>query len=919
VSDDADRWTRADRLFVEAVDLPPGERAAYLDRECGDDTELRSLVDRLLEHADRPDSILSPGGGLEYGAREMPREAGAPPPKRIGPYVVRERIGEGGFGEVFLAEQLRPVRRRVAIKLLKTGMDSHGVLARFDAERQALAMMDHPNIAKIFDAGETETGRPYFVMEFIDGEPVTAACDGAHLPIRTRLELLHEICRAVQHAHSKGILHRDLKPSNLLVIDTPDGPVPKVIDFGIAKAVDTSLTDETLYTMTGQLIGTPVYMSPERVEAREDADTRSDVYSLGVILYELLTGTLPLSPDDLRGLGLEGTLRALREHEPDPPSVRVTRLGDAAGDAAARRDVDVSALRRSLRGELDWITLKAIAKEPARRYETANAFAADLRRYLDEDAVEASPPSTIYRFRKFARRHRVALSLMAAILVGVVVAVGSLAYSLAESQRQRALTEAALVETEQARESAEAVTVFLADMLGSADPARRGREVTVREVLDEAAGSLEREMAVRPRVEARLRSTIGSTYRELGELEAAEKQFDRALEMNRELVGPDDPATLSTWLGLGKVYQDQGRLDEALETFEAVWALSSDVLGDEDHITIETVNNLATVHQHLGNFATAESLQTIALDASRAVFGPDDEMTLACETNLGSLHRYLGRLASAESLLVDAVGRYERALPPDNPAVQSAMANLGIVYYVRGKYEEAAAVYESVLAARRRILGEDHPETVSTMSDLAVMYGRIGRVAESESLAVVTLQKRREILGDEHPGTLQTMNNLAVSYGRSGRYAEADELLRSALEIKRRTLGPEHVETLITQINLGSNDTSWGRPEQGLPILESAVEIAERTLPPDHLRRGTALHKLGECRLTLGDLAGAEPLLLDAHALYEKLGGVDNSRTQEAVELLVRLYEEKGDATQAEAWRARRIGTVKDGESRREE
>ncbi len=907
MTDPQDRWQRADELFAEALGIPEADRDAFLRRECGDDTELRSLVDRLLQHADSEDSLLSPGRGLDYAAREMPASAETAPPQRIGPYAVVRRIGEGGFGEVFLADQVRPVRRQVAIKLLKPGLESSGVLARFDAERQALAMMDHPNIAKILDAGETETGRPYFVMEYIEGDPVTKACDGAHLPLRERLELLHRICRAVQHAHSKGVLHRDLKPSNLLVMDTSDGPEPKVIDFGIAKAVDVSLTDDTLHTMTGQLVGTPLYMSPERMEARHDSDIRSDVYSLGVILYELLTGTLPVTHDDVKDLGLEATLRTLREREPEPPSARVSNLGDRLEAVAARRDLDPAALPRALRGELDWITLKAMAKEPERRYETANAFALDLRRYLDDEPVDASPPSTLYRFRKFARRHRVALSAAVTVVAGIVVAVAALAYALAESHRQRKLTEAALHEAETARESSEAVTGFLADMLGSANPTELGRDVTVREVLNEAAASLGVEMADRPVVESRLRSTIGVTYRELGELEAAEEQITRALEMNRRLYGDDHYETLDSRLSLGKLYQEQGRLEEAKEIFAPLWGDASRGLGEDHYVSIEAVNNLATVHQHLGEFETAESLQVIALDASRRVFGPDDPTTLACQANLGSLHRYLGKLASAESLLVDAADRYERTLPADDPRGQSTLSNLGIVLYVRGKYAEAAGVYERVLEARKRSLGEDHPETIGSHNDLAVLYGRLGRTAEAESLYTIALEKRRRILGEEHPSTLQTMNNLAVALGRSGRREEADDLLRTALEIKRRTLGPEHVETLITQINLGSNLTGWGRAGQALPILEEAMSLADRTLPENHLRRATALHRLGECHLALEETGAAEPRLLDAARLYEELAGADNNRTQEVIELLVRLYRETGDSARAEEWSARLV------------
>jgi WD40 repeat protein/serine/threonine protein kinase len=421
---------RAKEIFLDALEIePPAARHEFLDRACGGDPALHGEVEDLLAHHPRVGSFLDSAPRLRESV-ELP--AGEGPGTMVGPYKLLEQIGEGGFGVVFMAEQQHPVRRKVALKVLKPGMDTRQVVARFEAERQALALMDHPNIARVFDGGATPGGRPYFVMELVKGVPVTEFCDQNRLTTRERLELFVNVCRAVQHAHQKGIIHRDLKPTNVLVTVHDTTPVVKVIDFGVAKALGQELTDQTLFTGFAQMVGTPLYMSPEQAgQSSLDVDTRSDIYALGVLLYELLTGTTPFDKERFRQAGYEEIRRIIREEEPARPSTRMSTLGQAAATVSANRGSDPGGLSQQLRRELDWIVMKALEKDRNRRYDTASALAADVQRYLNDEAVQACPPSAWYRFRKLARRNRRTLAMVSVLTLAAFVGVGALAVSTA--------------------------------------------------------------------------------------------------------------------------------------------------------------------------------------------------------------------------------------------------------------------------------------------------------------------------------------------------------------------------------------------------------------------------------------------------------------------------------------------------------
>jgi serine/threonine protein kinase len=595
-------------IFEAAVELQdPAERAAYVAAACGTDQQLRAEVEQLLAHDTAAGSFLNRPALPGLTATAVEPRLGEQSGTVLGPYKLRELIGEGGFGVVFLAEQQAPIRRKVALKVLKPGMDSKQVIARFEAERQALALMDHANIARVLDAGQTESGRPYFVMDLVKGLPITAYCDQAQLTPRQRLELFVHVCQAVQHAHQKGIIHRDLKPSNVLVTLQDGRALVKVIDFGIAKALGQQLTDKTVFTGFAQLIGTPLYMSPEQAAlSNVDVDTRSDIYSLGVLLYELLTGTTPFDRERLRQVGFDEMRRIIREEEPPRPSTRLSTLGQAGSTISAQRQSDPKRLSQLVRGELDWIVMKCLEKDRSRRYETASGLALDVQHYLAGEPVLAVPPSTGYRLRKFARKYQVALTTAAAMIFLLVVgaavstwqAVRALkaeaeawqavqaaeqaqraeraraegeAKAKLEAQLARDAKEQARQKEEQERKYAQGIAKYVIDdvlaltsvegqeRFGGVTDVQLDKDATLRQLLDRAAAKLNQRKDLDPRTEAELRWIIGVNYRGLGEAELAIPFLERCLALRKELFGPDHVETLSAQNSLAVSYHAAGK------------------------------------------------------------------------------------------------------------------------------------------------------------------------------------------------------------------------------------------------------------------------------------------------------------------------------------------------------------------------
>ncbi len=857
-----------------------------------------------------------------------PADAKAPgerPGDLIDRYKLLEELGEGGMGTVWMAEQKEPVKRRVALKIIKLGMDTKQVVARFEAERQALAMMDHPHIAKVLDAGATSTGRPYFVMEYIKGIPILEYCDHEKVDTKARLELFTSVCHAIQHAHQKGIIHRDIKPTNVLVTMHDGVPVTKVIDFGIAKATNSELTSKTLFTEHRQMIGTPAYMSPEQAEMSGlDIDTRSDIYSLGVLLYELLTGTTPFDMKDLLAKGYAEMMRTIREDEPHKPSTRISTLGDTGTRTALQRRVDVKKLGTLLRGDVDWIVMKCLEKDRSRRYETANGLAADIRRHLNDEPVTAGAPSASYRMRKFVKRNRVQVLAGGAVVVALLLGVVAFAWQAkeaseqrdaavlakdaeaeqrriadlarAEAVKQQGIAEAqeaeAKKQAEEARKQeaeakkqaaiAEAVAKFQTDMLAAVDPSQLPVDPVTKEPLKDAVTVLQAMTAAvkvldggnledQPLVEANVRNTIGTTLRSLARYADAEPNLRKSLELRRAVLPAGHPDIALSLNHLAQLLLDENRLAEAEPLIRETLEIDRASLPAGHPGIAQGLNHLAGLLQARNNLAEAEPLYREALQIKRAALPAGHPHIAIGLVNLASLLQDQDKLAEAEPLLREAVTILRAAHPAGHPNIASALNNLAKLLEAENKLAEAEPLMREALEIRRRALTAGHPEIAQSLYNLGLLLRGRGKPADAESCLREALEVGRAALRVGHPHIAYYLSGLAGLLQVQNRLAEAEPIMREAVEIGRAALPATDVSLLASECWLVDLYAQQGKRDQAVSSIREWFESRRSALPEDSPERAGLLGYFGLSLLTLEALDEAESLLRECLTIREKI------------------------------------------------
>jgi serine/threonine protein kinase/Flp pilus assembly protein TadD len=816
---------------------------------------------------------------------------------KIEGYRIIKVLGEGGMGIVYLAEQQYPVQRQVALKIIKPGMDSKRIIARFEAEQQALARLDHPNIAHVYGGGTTELDRPYFVMEYIQGIPITDYCDQQKLTIKDRLNLFLQVCQAVQHAHQKGIIHRDIKPSNILVSVKNDRAIPKIIDFGVAKATGKSLTEHTIQTEDTQLLGTPEYMSPEQADmATEDIDTRSDVYSLGVLLYVLLTGVLPFDSDTFRTGGLENIRRTIRETDPKTPSTRLSKLGEEARKIAENRRAEIHTLTRHLRKELEWIPLKAMRKERTDRYRSASELADDIENYLTGSPLIAGPPGTGYKLKKFVQRNRILVGGIAAVLIVLILGVVGITIFAIKAERRRTQADLALSETQ-------LITDFLEnDVLGSAEQANL-EETTVIYILDAASKSLAAgKFKDKPTAGASLYLTLGTTYTRLGEYDKGEQHIRRAIEIYRQHLGEAHPDTLEAMGSIAWNYHKQGRSHKTAQIYTRILQLGQGVLSVEQQMDVK--NMLGAAYMGLGEYKKAELLYDEILQIVQSEFEEDFWLLPYIKKNLAVSYLCQGRYNDAEQLLKELIRADEES--EDYAGIKPGLyKSMGVTYTEQGRYGEAEKLLKDALKELRQKRGYRHPIILSWMLSLSQLHIEQERYAEAEVLLQEALQIAREKMGPEQRLTLNLMNAYAVLHTKKGQYDQAEKLFDEVLKGRQSELGDDHPATLETLNDFGILRREQQQYDEAESLLRQALDGRQRKLGRDHPAYFESMHELAVLYEEQGDYEKAEPLLLEAvEGCLSKLGD-KHPHTIESLNNLIALYEAWNKPEETEKWRAK--------------
>lgn len=833
-------------LFAAALALPSTERDAYLKRACSADSD---LLNRLMS------LVAAFGGATSFVTGGAPSVSGT---DRIGPYRLLRELGEGGCGIAYLAEQATPVKRQVAVKIIKPGMDTKAVIARFEAERQALALMDHPNVAKVFDAGTTHVGRPYFVMELVRGIKITEFCSQSRLSVEERLSLFTQVCQAILHAHQKGIIHRDIKPSNVLVTMHDGLPLIKVIDFGIAKATQGRLTDQTLHTDVDQIVGTPAYISPEQTEPAQSAvDTRSDIYSLGALLYELLTSQTPFDARELAQVGIERLRELLRTEEPPLPS---RRLSSIDGEFLTRISAGSGAkLAKQFRDDLDWIVMQCLEKEPSRRYQTVSELTADLHRYLRHEPVLARPPSVIYAIRKLARRNRVAF---ASAILAVALALFITAFAIAMTiQSQRIATERDHAELERRR--AQQVSNVVMNVFAIADPFQNfGNEVSAIGLLDQAARSITHELSDQPVPRARLLQAVGRGYMRRGEFKQSLEYLRDAVRVLSQLDGAENE-TLIAMIDLSFSLRISGDLNGAHESLARGERLARERGLERSAGYAKLLLNRGRIEILEGRILKARSDYEKSLQLYQQVVGGRSIEVAEVLSELSEILTWNDDHADAERLARRSIAIYDASAPSMHPDRVTAELRLAQVLYLQNQLDDAGVLLVEALRKTTQLFGHQSTHVVDALDMLAIVRYAQRRFGEAEQLSVEALNTSRVVFGEKHALTASMITTLARTLIELRKFAEAESLLREALATFAATLPADHQYVSSAEYFLGETLLATNRPTEAEAVLTASMNRWKRAdAPPWRAMRSA--NALGEALYRQGRTTEGENYLSDS-------------------------------------------------------
>jgi serine/threonine protein kinase len=897
----------AKQIFLAALERSsPQDLASYLDRACADNAALRSRVEELLcAHQNAQGFLLAEWSSPAGDNAQLLAAVGT----LIGPYKLCQLIGEGGMGVVYAAEQAEPIKRTVALKIIKPGMDSRQVISRFDAERQALAMMDHPNVAKILDAGTTATGQPYFVMELVNGIPIVQYCDEHRLTPRLRLSLFLTVCQAVQHAHQKGIIHRDLKPTNILVAEYDDRPVVKIIDFGVAKAMGQELSGRTMFTEIGQVVGTIEYMSPEQAKLNQlDIDTRTDIYSLGVLLYELLTGETPFDRQRLRSAAFDEMLRIVREEEPPKPSQRLDTTA-ALATIAENRGLDPKQLAGFVRGDLDWIALKALEKDRTRRYESASSLATDIERYLSNEPVEACPPTRVYRFKKLVYRNKLACFAAAAVLSALTLGLGlsTWLFIRERAERLRAIAAEQLAQANEQKSKtaavrSEQVTAFMKEMLAGVEPSMAlGRDTTMlREILDQTAQKLDKNLTDQPEVEADLRYTLAGVYESLQDWPKAESMSRRALELRKQLFHGEYDDLVDAQLRLGYVLvarHNARQYSEAESLLREALANSEKLHRDQDVAKAESLWKLAEILRSQYKLREAESLARESLTMLTKGDKTSDECRSAALATLANVLRAEFKLSDAEVVQREDVELDRQLLGSDDPQLITPLHNLGSLLLDENKISESVDVLREALALNKKYRPEENPAYASLLSDLGGALQEQGQLSEAEDVdrRALTIYKKfraRDWQIDD------TWTNLIDLLRRQDRLSDLDATYRDVEEYERDVDKTAFPEVATSPEELGARLMIRHRSKDAEKLESDVLPLLKSEYGHDSEHVAVSLYLLGEALSAQGKNDAVEAPCTEAVEIFKQIDSktryAGNARNRLA--LILRAHNKLSEA-----------------------